>query len=1190
MAPASSSEQEPLVFAIQEGGTYDGLPLFDAEPSHLDAYLDVLMDYVGLEGAARWANGYRNDYRLTQGPNAGKTIPGAPQFDEGVQGIITDFPAQMGMSQSWNKELLADIGGVMAAENLYTENYATRTLSSFHAMISAAQQDIRANPLSGRLDEDFGEDPELASQLIDHMTRSMSGTDDPANEDGFWTKAIIDTKHFTNYNAQWYRTQGNFDASQRSLMEYTSYPAMRGFSSGAVNAFMTSYGRTNGIPNNVSPLVQYVQSLTPYGAHQTNDHSSENQLATANSFSNGFDTRYTPSNADTAALFTLANTGGVAATNPNSYPIAAFLAEVEAGTYGITPDDVFEVAKAQVTQLIRMGLFNERDDDGQPIGYPFLSLSAISATPYNGSTAAHQEAALAASQEAIVLLKNDGTLPLAKDSEVAVVGPLSNALFSTTRTQAVPAGLVNAGLTPLGGITAVGGDPVMSGTDGEIVRLKSVATGQYLSFDTVATSPSVYANAEDSASAATFEVFDWGQEAVSLRSPATGRWFQGTASAVNVGGNAPFGTSRTTLPNRLRIQQNDDDTVSIVANAFGGGFGGGFETSLYSAGRYVTVNPDTTQLGVTAVLGDQSTMQTLNTESTKFEVEVVTTAGSGAAQLAQGADGAEYAIVVIGDSPRNSAGEGQDRSTLYLGPDQYELVDNVAAAYPGKTIVVVSATNPVIVESVQANPDVAAVVALPYNGEFGGLALGQVVFGDISPSGHLTQTWYADMSALPTINEYSIPEGRDTAVTLDNIDPRITVDMSNGDPAELNLTYQYTDAPVTYPFGHGLTYPQVNYGGLTVAPAGADQYVATVPLTNVGLQGAFEVVQLYASNPDWSYGDAAPKLKLVAFEKIWVPAGESQTARLTFDASNLALWNTNADDWRTQPGTYTFSAGRSSADLEDTTTVVVAGDSWPSLDASQAPVNVFDKAFAAQDVTYRESSKANTVAGFRNDKLVNGYYTVMSRKAGAWAALSDVAFDGTEERVTLTVASTNDSSSVELRLDAPDGPLLGSAAFQSTGSAPYLLAGLTEAADISGNEIAYVDVDVAIADPVAAGAHDVYIVFGQAGVRVRDLYLAPPALDLGVGVTTRCLAGRVVLTVQTTNDDALPATVSVGSAYGTAASASVAPAKKVSSAFTIRQTSVPAGQVRVTGVGVVEGGGRAPVADLVVTYPAFACG
>ena len=42
-----------ITFQRQQGGTYDGIPLFDAEPEHLDAYLDVYMDYIGLDGMVR---------------------------------------------------------------------------------------------------------------------------------------------------------------------------------------------------------------------------------------------------------------------------------------------------------------------------------------------------------------------------------------------------------------------------------------------------------------------------------------------------------------------------------------------------------------------------------------------------------------------------------------------------------------------------------------------------------------------------------------------------------------------------------------------------------------------------------------------------------------------------------------------------------------------------------------------------------------------------------------------------------------------------------------------------------------------------------------------------------------------------------------------------------------------------------
>jgi beta-glucosidase-like glycosyl hydrolase len=1118
------ADDPPATFVTQVGGAYDGLPLFDSDPAHLDAYLDVLMDYAGLEGALRWADGWRDDYTLTLGPNAGRTIPGAPQFAEHVHGVSggngTAFPAPIGLSQMWNKDLIAAVGQIISEEKLYTQDYSTATRSSFNAMISSALQDVRANPLSGRLEEGLGEDSQLASQLIEALSLGISGVDDPASEDGFWTKAILDTKHFTNYQAQWYRTVGSVDASQRHLMENASYPAMRAVSAGAMNAFMTSYGRTNGIPNNVSPLVQHIQSKAPYGMHQTNDHSSENQLATAGSYSNGFDNSYTPSDSDSAALFILSNTGGIAATWPNRYVLTDILAKVEAGTYGITADDVYEVAKSQVTQLVRVGLFNELDASGVPVDYPFNDLTADTADKASDATVpAHQQTALQAAQESIVLLKNqNGTLPLSTSDDVAVVGPLADARFPNTYANPTPA-VADAGLTPFQGIDAVGANVLGGGAiDGRVVRLKSVATGEYVTHDLADPGNVLTATEPDPAAAPGFEIVDWGQEVVSIRSTLNDKFVGQPQECMQFPGMPPgmmyppgcvvvppgtplnfgasievqFGTNSTTLPNTVGLQENSDGTVSIIASRLGGGgFGGGFETALYTSGRYLTVDPGTGALTTTETFGSAEGMAAANTAETKFELEVVQAAGSQAVALA---DSADYAIVVLGHPSRNSSGEGSDRSTLYLGPEQYELAHVVADAYPGKTIVVLSTSYPVIAEELQADPDIAAILAAPYGGQYDGLALGQIVFGQANPTGKLTQTWYADMSALPPISEYSIPEGRNQTVTMADLDPRITVDMTNGDPTQVRLTYQYTDAPVTYPFGHGLSYSRFSYDGLSVTPTSDGQYTATLRLSNTGGRDTLETVQLYAANPAWSYGEAAPEKKLVAFEKVAVNAGQTVTVTLTFDAANLALWNTNADDFRVEGGTYTFTAAPSSAAVGSTTTLWVLGDDWPTLDIATAPVNVFDKSFAAQDVTYREASKANTVEGLRADDLVHGYYTVMSKKAGAWTALSDVAFDGTEEKVTVTVASTNPSSSVSLRLDSPTGPLLGSVAFGSTGATAYDIPALNDpAGDIPVNEINYRDYDIPLASPVT-GVHDLYVVFGAKDVRVRSL-TAPQADD-----------------------------------------------------------------------------------------------
>ena len=125
--------------------------------------------------------------------------------------------------------------------------------------------------------------------------------------------------------------------------------------------------------------------------------------------------------------------------------------------------------------------------------------------------------------------------------------------------------------------------------------------------------------------------------------------------------------SSTTLPYRIRPQQNADGTVSFVVETYTESFGGGFENRYYTNGRYLTIDPATNQLGVTAVLTNAANAKALNTDSTKFTMETVQPAGAQATTF-RTSDGSEYAVVVVGAPPRNSEGEGADRSDLHSVP------------------------------------------------------------------------------------------------------------------------------------------------------------------------------------------------------------------------------------------------------------------------------------------------------------------------------------------------------------------------------------------------------------------------------------------------------------------------------------------------------------------------------------------
>ena len=1085
-----------------EDSIYKGLPLFDGIPAHLDAYLDVLMDYIGTEGMVRYALGYRGDYQLRFGEHAGNIIPGSELFGDHVQGVSTDFPAIIALGQTWNKELVKKVGKVIGTENLNTCDFLD-TISNFNAVTCTAMQDLRVNPLSGRYDEGFGEDGTLVSKMVDAMATDASGIEEEENEDGFWTKCIVTTKHYTDYAGQQFRRSANIANSLRSVMEQQAKNIKKGISDGSVSGFMTSYGRTAGIPNSLSPLVQWIQSFAPWGEDGGNyvvtDYSSDWQLYSENSMGNGYDNSYVPTYSDALSLMLMARTGQGAANDqstleePNTENQDAVMAELENGTSGLSLGDIKKTARAQVIPLIRNGIFNERDENGYPVNYPFISESmGASDTAYDYTNNEHQAVALQAAQESIVLLKNDNNiLPLAKDANVAVAGPISDARFKTTYAVGRTPDLENAGLSIGRGMMAVAGEDTITMTsDGNIIVLKASQNGKYVVADKNGV---LTASADTANEASKFEAYSWGQgngysyKCVDNNSN-NGLWLKfsedrdgniefgvvGTEE-LNVADTGLSATSYTaTLPSRISIATNDDGSSNILLNCYSESFFGA-ESAYYKNTRLLTTAEDGT-VGYTDQIVDKDGQTTLAAETqNQFTVETVQETGSVTVNA-----GADYAVVVVGAPTRHSAGEGSDRSDLYLGKDQYELIDNISAAYPGKTIVVINSVFPVIAEEIQNNENVAAIVYAPYAGQYDGYAAGQVLYGDVTPTGKLTSTWYADMSAFPLLDDYSIPDGTNNTTDLNGIAPRYTVDITQADAAATGLTYQYTNAPVTYDFGYGLSYTTYEYGELSIGEQDTDgNFTATVSVTNTSDKAGAEIVELYASNPDSTYENYAPKKRLAAFEKIELDTGETKEVTLKVSGEDMALWNSNTDEYEIEAGTYTFEAGASSQDVKATAQAEITGSDFDGLDISE-PVCVYDKSFAASNLTYNEYSKAHTAENLKNDVLVGGYSTVMARNEGAWTALNGVILDGITKLTASVAYDGEGETGIEVHLDSPDGEKVAEFNFGATDVNTYTVDAVE---DYEVHELGYANVEAELTSEVS-GTHDVYLVFKNADTQI----------------------------------------------------------------------------------------------------------
>jgi beta-glucosidase len=284
-------------------------------------------------------------------------------------------------------------------------------------------------------------------------------------------------------------------------------------------------------------------------------------------------------------------------------------------------------------------------------------------------------------------------------------------------------------------------------------------------------------------------------------------------------------------------------------------------------------------------------------------VKVLYNDGSDPAQAAVVAAKADVAIVVVGNHPECNAGwdvcptpsngkEDIDRKTIVL--EQEELVKKVFAANP-RTIEVLRASFPyAIVWSQQHLP---AIVHMTHNSQEEGHGLADVLFGDYSPAGRLTQTWPTGDAQLLPILDYNLLHGR---------------------------TYLYSKDKPLYAFGYGLSYTSFAYESLslsapTVAADGSVQ--VTVKVRNTGQRASDEVVQLYVRH----LGSAVerPQLELKGFKRVRIEAGAEQDVTLELKPRDLAYWDAARHAWRVEKEQVRVLAGGSSDKLPAQATVEV---------------------------------------------------------------------------------------------------------------------------------------------------------------------------------------------------------------------------------------------------------------------------
>ena len=255
------------------------------------------------------------------------------------------------------------------------------------------------------------------------------------------------------------------------------------------------------------------------------------------------------------------------------------------------------------------------------------------------------------------------------------------------------------------------------------------------------------------------------------------------------------------------------------------------------------------------------------------------------------------AVVIVAGLPDAFESEGYDRSHLRMPACQNALIERVAAVNPRVAVVLYNGS-PVEMPWLGR---VSAVLEAYLGGQAVGEATGDILFGRVSPSGRLPESFPLRIEDTSCFLSYG-GEGDRTV-------------YSEG----IFVGYRYYDKKKTellFPFGYGLSYTSFEYSKLRLnrdSIKDSDTLHVSVDVTNTGRRSGKEVVQLYVADPESTV--FRPVRELKGFAKIHLEPGETKKVSFTLDKRAFAYWNAQIGDWHVESGEFAVQIGKSSRDI-----------------------------------------------------------------------------------------------------------------------------------------------------------------------------------------------------------------------------------------------------------------------------------
>ncbi|MCX5394502.1 glycoside hydrolase family 3 C-terminal domain-containing protein [Streptomyces sp. NBC_00094] len=632
-------------------------------------------------------------------------------------GPATVFPQAVGLGASWHPELVRRVG-----EAVSREARAMRAKDERVGLnVWAPTVNLLRNPLWGRGEEGYAEDPVLTSAIATAFTRGLRG-EHPL----YWRTAPI-LKHWLAHNNEAARDTSSASVRPRVLHEY-DLRAFRGVvEAGAVAGVMPAYNLVNGRPNHLSPyLEEELRSWTDQELFVCSDAGAPSNLGDSQGYF------ATQEEAVAAALRAGVDSFTDHGTDPTVI-LGRLRGALERGL--IDREDVDRAVRRQLTVRFLLGEFDPELD-------PYADESRF-------DTPEHRELAREAAEAAVVLLRNEpaaGTgplLPLADDGRrIAVVGLLGDACKLDWYSGA----LIHRS-SPLDGLRErFGPDRVTFAEGVDRIRLRTASGARLRVPEAGATEPvrdaggaldpALVAGRTDlppltaDAQGSELALVDWGDGVLTLRAP-DGRYLSVAEDGlVRASADEPGGW---VVQETFRFEAHGDGHLLVHLGT----------------GGYVSVAAE----GV-KVAADRGSAETFTVETVERGEEAV----------ARAAAAADVVVVVAGNDPHINGRETEDRTTLALPAHQDRLWRAAHAANPRTALVLVSSYPYAVPEAAATLP---ALLWTAHGGQAAGTALARVLAGDVSPAGRLPQTWYASDGDLPGMLDYDVIGGRQTYLYFD---------------------------------------------------------------------------------------------------------------------------------------------------------------------------------------------------------------------------------------------------------------------------------------------------------------------------------------------------------------------------------------------------------------------------------------